>query len=62
MCRIKNENFKKRKTLNVVNPGDSAKRASPGRRAGFFHVNARRNPAFLVVGPALSRGLDIDAM
>ena len=27
--------------LSVVMPGDSAKRASPGRRAGFSHVNAR---------------------
>ena len=34
--------------INVVSPGDSAKRASPGRRAGFSgrragfsHVNAR---------------------
>ena len=26
--------------INVVNPGDSAKRASSGRRAGFSHVNA----------------------
>ena len=25
----------------IVNPGDSAKRASPGRRAGFSHVSAR---------------------
>ena len=24
--------------INVVNPGDSAERASPGRRAGFSHV------------------------
>ena len=27
--------------INVVSPGDSAKRASPGRKAGFSHVNAR---------------------
>ena len=27
--------------INVVSPGDSAKRASPGRRAGFSNVNAR---------------------
>ena len=27
--------------INVVNPGDLAKRASPSRRAGFSHVNAR---------------------
>ena len=27
--------------INVVNPGDSAKRDSPGRRAGFSHVNVR---------------------
>ena len=27
--------------INVVSPGDSAKRASPGRRACFSHVNAR---------------------
>ena len=27
--------------INVVSPGDSAKRASPGRRDGFPHVNAR---------------------
>ena len=27
--------------INVVSPGDLAKRASPGRRAGFSHVNAR---------------------
>ena len=26
---------------DVVSPGESAKRASPGRRAGFSHVNAR---------------------
>ena len=31
--------------INVVSSGDSAKRASPGRRAGFSHVNTRRNPA-----------------
>ena len=42
--------------INVVNPGDSAKRASPGRRAGFSHVNARLNPA-LLLGLALPRGL-----
>ena len=30
-----------RRKINVVSPGDSAKRASPGRRAGFSHVNAR---------------------
>ena len=34
--------------INVVNPGDSAKRASPDRRADFSHVNARLNPALLV--------------
>ena len=27
--------------INVVSSGNSAKRASPGRRAGFSHVNAR---------------------
>ena len=27
--------------INVVSPGDSAKRASPGRRAGFSQVNVR---------------------
>ena len=27
--------------INVVSPGDSAKLASPGRRAGFSHVKAR---------------------
>ena len=27
--------------INVVSPGDSAKLASPGRRAGFSHVNKR---------------------
>ena len=27
--------------INVVSPGDSAKRASPGRRAGFSHVNSK---------------------
>ena len=27
--------------INVVSPGDPAKQASPGRRAGFSHVNAR---------------------
>ena len=27
--------------IKVVSPGDSAKRASPGRSAGFPHVNAR---------------------
>ena len=27
--------------INVASPGDSAKRASPGSRAGFSHVNAR---------------------
>ena len=27
--------------INVVSPGDSAKRASPGRRVGFSHVNTR---------------------
>ena len=27
--------------INVVSPGDSAKRASPRRKAGFSHVNAR---------------------
>ena len=26
--------------INVVSPGDSTKRASPGRRVGFSHVNA----------------------
>ena len=30
--------------INVVSPGDSAKRASQGRRAGFSHVNARCPP------------------
>ena len=27
--------------INVVSPADPAKQASPGRRAGFSHVNAR---------------------
>ena len=27
--------------INVVSPGDLVKRANPGRRAGFSHVNAR---------------------
>ena len=27
--------------INVVSPGDSAKRWRPDRRAGFSHVNAR---------------------
>ena len=27
--------------IDVVSPGDSAKRANPGRKAGFSHVNAR---------------------
>ena len=27
--------------INVVSPGDLAKQASPGKRAGFSHVNAR---------------------
>ena len=27
--------------INVVSPGDLGKRTSPGRRAGFSHVNAR---------------------
>ena len=27
--------------INVVSPGGSAKRTSPGRRASFSHVNAR---------------------
>ena len=27
--------------INVVNLGDSAKRVSSGRKAGFSHVNAR---------------------
>ena len=27
--------------INFVSPGDEAKRASPGRRVGFSHVNAR---------------------
>ena len=27
--------------INVINPVDSAKRASPGRRPGISHVNAR---------------------
>ena len=27
--------------INVVSPGDSAKRASPGRRAEVSHVNAK---------------------
>ena len=27
--------------INLVSPGDSAKQASPGRRAGFSRVNAR---------------------
>ena len=26
--------------ISVVSPGDSAKQASPHRRAGVFHVNA----------------------
>ena len=26
--------------INVVSPGDSAKRASPGRRASFSHVKS----------------------
>ena len=30
-----------RRKINVVRPSYSAKRASPGRRAGFSHVNAR---------------------
>ena len=32
--------------VNVVNPGDSAKRASPGRRAGFSNVNAILSQTF----------------
>ena len=40
--------------FRVVNPGDSAKRARLGRRAGFsLHVNARLNPAFFILGLAL---------
>ena len=27
--------------INVVSPGDSAKRASPSRRASFSYLNAR---------------------
>ena len=30
-----------REEINVVSPGDSAKRASPDRRVGFSNVNAR---------------------
>ena len=41
--------------INVVNPGDSAKRASPPIQSGFSHVNARWNPA-LLLGLALPRG------
>ena len=33
--------------INVVSPSDSTKRANLGRRAGFSHVNVRRNPALL---------------
>ena len=29
-----------REKINAFSPGDSAKRASPGRRAAFSHVNA----------------------
>ena len=32
----------------LINPGDLAKRASPGTRAAFSHVNARWNPALLL--------------
>ena len=31
--------------INVVSPRDLAKRASPGRRAGFPHVNAKPKPS-----------------
>ena len=30
-----------RRKINVVSLGDSVRGASPGRRAGFSHVNAR---------------------
>ena len=45
-----------REKINVVNPGDSAKRASPPAWVGFSHVNARWNPV-LLLGLALPRGL-----
>ena len=41
--------------INVVSLDDSTKRASPGRKAGFSHVNKRRNPAFLVGGSPAKR-------
>ena len=47
-----------REKINVVSPGDSAKRASPGSSAGFSHVNARWNPA-LLLGLALPIGLSL---
>ena len=37
--QIVNSGF--RGETNVVNPGDSARRASPGWKVGFSHVNAR---------------------
>ena len=33
--------FELRGKINVVSPGVLAKRDSPGKRAGFSHVNAR---------------------
>ena len=42
--QIVNSGF--RGETNVVNPGDSAKRASPGRKAGFSHANARLAQTF----------------
>ena len=47
-----------RRKINVVSPSYSAKRASPGRKAGFSHVNARCNSAFLV-GLSLPGGLSL---
>ena len=46
--------------INVVFPGDSAKRASPGRRTGFSHVNPRWNPALLLGLPRRLPVLHID--
>ena len=42
--------------INVIILGDSAKRASPGRRASFSHENTRWNPV-LLLGLALPRRL-----
>ena len=39
--QISDSGFRREIYMYVVSPGDSSERASPSRRAGLSHVNAR---------------------